>query len=335
MGWFDFNGNPITITYDFNGNPLDDKLRLVVFADSHGQFQWLGNVVDTIKASNNWNSTFLINLGDDTLNLNYESVQNQTNYALEPMKVQLDKIYSDRQIRLLGNHDVFWEDENGTIHLTNPHFPENHWIIDKFYPNPECTPLYGNDVAKVEGDVKFVSMSAWDNDGSLGGYSAYGINAEHMDALINELSKKDGNDIIILSHVPIFTMYDSKRIPATDGNTDHAEEWSADSIAKSSCRFDEMLKARNEHTYGTITDSYGNVHSYDFSDCDGRILFCIAGHEHRDMYGYRYGILQIIFDSVHYDQFPYFEVDWSDEYVHIKKVCTKDGSGYDFSLPIN
>ena len=149
------------------------------------------------------------------------------------------------------------------------------------------------------------------------------------------MEKNDGLDIVILSHVPVFRTYDSKRIPQTDGNVDSEYEWTADPIAKTSCTFDDMLKARNDQTSGTITDSYGNIHNYDFSSCTGKILCCLSGHEHADYYGYRYGILQYIFDSAHYDKKPYYfgSIDKYGGKLKLRKVCNDD-TVYSYNVPL-
>ena len=57
-----------------------------------------------------------------------------------------------------------------------------------------------------------------------------------------------------------------------------------------------MLKDRKNKRSGTITDSDGVEHNYDFSKCESDLLCCLHGHTHEELYIQDEGLLAYAFD---------------------------------------
>lgn len=308
-----------------NRKALSYPNPMMILADQHTSVTADTKTFLWVSAFADWSKMLFVNLGDDLLNVTKAQSDSQLIPQLDAYAQATKSIPAERHLHLLGNHDVWWQDANGATYMADP--ADNPWILEKYYPNAGCQQLYGGDIVYKDdaNRVKYVSISGWESLG-LGGYSHYSISGNHLSAIIDELSKTDGYDIVILSHVPIFRQYDSKRKPATDGYADRESSWADDSVVyPSENHFDELLKARNDRTAGTVEDSLGNQHPYDFRNCGGKILCCLAGHTHSDLYGYRNGILQVTFDSMHYDKNPVFfcAVDKSTNLLRCWKVDTE------------
>ena len=73
---------------------------------------------------------------------------------------------------------------------------------------------------------------------------------------------------------------------------------------------DQMLIDRKNKASGTVKDSYGNVHSYDFANCNSDLICCFAGHEHCDKYMWQNGNIPVyIFDAYYVDNHPIYLVN--------------------------
>lgn len=260
---------------------------------------------------------------------------------LDNLDAAIDPMPKDRFIKLMGNHDVWWRDSSNVEYGADPSVSVNRWYEEKYFPNASSTHLYANNVVFYDhaNRVKYISITGWDFDTALGGDSHYVIRGEHLDAIIEELEKTDGYDIVLLSHIALFKEYDSKFTPATDGNQLTENTINVGCVVfKNDMFLDDMLRDRNLHVAGTVSDSYKVSHQYDFSRTTGRILCCFAGHEHRDWYGYRHGILQMIFDDVN-GQNPtnhalhFGLIDRNEEKVQVWKVSDNPIHVYHYEVP--
>lgn len=72
----------------------------------------------------------------------------------------------------------------------------------------------------------------------------------------------------------------------------------------------QMLIDRKNKASGTVRDSYGNVHSYDFTNCTSDLICCFAGHEHCDKYMWQNDNIPVyLFDAYAYDKHPIYFVN--------------------------
>lgn len=230
----------------------------------------------------------------------------------------LARIPANKQINIWGNHDLWnFTDESGeqyvtdwdTFHFDNSDYGDVSYEYDK----------KGNEYHIDEAhNVKYVCIAGWELDKAKGGHSHYCITSDSMESIIDMLEGTDGNDIVILSHCCVAgegeignrynlgindddTFRDPPTVTVGGRITDRVADVS----------LVQMLVDRKNHTSGTITDSYGNSHSYDFSNTTGDVLCCFNGHGHWDAYGYTAtgGIPVIMFDAYAYGKNPFYFIN--------------------------
>lgn len=252
-----------------------------------------------------WNEvSACLGLGDVDMN-NYQLMWNVLRYV--PTK---------KQINLWGNHDL-WRNyqtvDNQFVIDWDTNYFDNSAYGDLSYAYSKKGIEYHIDNAHR---VKYVVISGWEIDKAKGGYSYYNISSQTMEDVIDMLERTDGYDIVILTHCAPFshssvynyietgdTLYNTPVKASSDGTL-------TDTVI-TNVTLDSMLSARNAKTNGTITDSYGNVHSYDFRNCTGKILCCLCGHGHSDKFGYSVdgGILSIMYDAFAYGTSPFYMIN--------------------------
>ena len=99
----------------------------------------------------------------------------------------------------------------------------------------------------------------------------------------------------------------------------------------------QVLIDRQNKISGTVRDSYGVSHSYDFTGCTSDILCSFAGHEHCDKYMWQNENIPVyLFDAYAYDNHPvYFvNVDRTNRRLNIWKI---DDSPmvYNYQIPLD
>ena len=97
----------------------------------------------------------------------------------------------------------------------------------------------------------------------------------------------------------------------------------------------QMLIDRKNKRSGTVKDSYGNVHAYDFTGCTSDLICSFAGHEHCDKYMWQNGNIPVyLFDALAYDNRPFYfvSVDRARERLNIWKVDNVP-TVYNFQIP--
>lgn len=325
-------------------------IPLVVHTDQHNclttsntgtvnLFKYLGKAVKWSEVS------VMAGLGDvDLAKANYPQMNTVLNYAVNRTK----------QINLWGNHDL-WQNYT-TV--------DGQYVVDfdTTYTNfgnetyGDVSHAYNHKGIEYHIDrthnVKYVCLAGWEIDSSLGGYSHYVIGQQSMAGIIDMLEAEDGYDIVLLSHCN----------PWGEDTRGMSSCWQMSDNGSSSSLSDElydtpvstsglgngvvhpaettlapMLTARNSYGSGTIQDSYGNAHSYDFTNCTGKILCGFHGHQHNDGYGWSTAdVLQVVLDAYAYQHHPFYfiNVDRTAETITIWKVCN-DGYYDSYTVPFH
>ena len=173
-----------------------------------------------------------------------------------------------KRIEIFGNHDCM-----KIINSALTYIPQAPNYLNPYFKNVMAKRTSNNGGWFVTYDdyfnVKYVVYSGYDYTVS----PEYGVSTKQYDFLIEELSKNDGYDVILLGH--------------TDA------EIYRESTGK-------LAKARSEKTAGTFTDTLGVSHAYDFTACENNLLVCLHGHNHNDDYNYTNTALSQGFDN-YYD----------------------------------
>lgn len=310
---------------------------MVGHADQHGRltagnalFRYLSKAVPWADAS------ACIGLGDTA---NYSVT------AFQAMASCLSSIPKNRQINIWGNHDTWYGSVNDNIlgaeHLT----ALNTYFDNSAYPGNHKYNDYGIEYMVDEARrIKYVVIGGWEYDHTLGGYSHYNIGSESMDAIVDMLSQVDGYDIILLSHVQPFSgqvASDWLHPPVEDGDNQGGGAGMSVGVgtvvSAAETSLNQMLIDRKNKASGTVKDSYGGVHAYDFTGCNSDLLCCFAGHEHCDKYMWQNGNVPVyLFDAYAYDNHPiYFvNVDRSNRRLNIWKIDDAP-TVYNYQIPFD
>lgn len=311
-------------------------IPLVVHTDQHGEFLASNagtvNLFKYLGKAVKWNEvSAMVGLGDvDLPKAIYPQMNTVLNYATDRTK----------QINLWGNHDL-WQWYT-TV--------DGQYVIDfdgsyTYFGNEnygDASYAYNHKGIEYHIDrthnVKYVCLAGWEIDSSIGGYSHYVIGQQSMDGIIDMLEQDDGYDIVLLSHCNPWgegalgmsscwqmsdggsasgtsdVLYNSPVITSGLGNG---------VVHPAETTLAPMLTARNNNGSGTIKDSYGNTHTYDFTNVRGKILCGLHGHLHADAYGWSVAdVIQVVLDAYAYQHCPFYfvNIDRTNETVTMWKV---------------
>lgn len=171
--------------------------------------------------------------------------------------------YCKNIVQVPGNHDC--GGSSGTPYKFGE--ASKFWLTNLPYRQAKTKALC-KDVYDHHHNVKLVCVDPYREGTTM--YGAY-FSTEVVNWLINTLSEDDGFDIICVCHENSFTNY-TKR----NGSTGTVEN---------NCSIlHNLLAARKAKTSGTITDSQGVSHSYNFTGCTTKMLCKLAGHLHDEKY---------------------------------------------------
>lgn len=264
---------------EIDGN--NNRIPMIISTDQHGAitsdsevYKYINNLVDWNKISK------IINLGD-TVNLVFNPLE------LNNYREATSCLPEDKRIEIIGNHDRFF--------VINDNFIEKNYFSN-------ASAVYSEDgKAFVVKDNKFnVRYLIVDTKCFPYTYSNGRLSCEQANFIIDELSKEDESDIVLLSHVYLF----NDRIIARDGSIFTGSEYfigseNKDTEIKQS--FIDMLAARKNKSTGILIDSEGFSHSYDFSNCKGNFLLTLHGHHHSEGYETKDDITEFLFQSMIFD----------------------------------
>lgn len=295
---------------------------IIIHTDQHDRLTVNDTLFPYLAKAVSWNEiSACIGLGD---------ASNYSVTAFQNMETCLSVIPKNKQINIWGNHDTWYGSVNDNIlqeeHLTtlNTYFDNSNYNGNHKYND------YGIEYMIDEArKIKFVVIGGWEYDHDLGGYSHYVIGSDSMDYIIEMLSQNDGYDIVILSHVQPFrnqTASSWTHPPVEDGESQGGGggmSVGVGVVVVTETQLDKMLIDRQNRASGTVKDSYGNEHPYNFTGCTTDILCCFSGHEHCDKYMWQNENIPVyLFDAYAYDNHPFYfvNVDRTKERLNVWKV---------------
>ena len=285
----------------------DDVVPLMLSTDQHSRlkastkptFDYLGLAVKWSEVS------AMLALGDVCGNLyNLKDLNN--------MLSALEEIPADKKICLQGNHDN-WLTTNDPIDDTTFTEQQENFFNNSAYNGHS---KYGNRGMEVmidaEHKIKYLCIQCFYFTG--GKNYTYSIPEGAMTWVLQQMSTVDNYDIVILSHIQPLGSSRTWYYPAVDGNeassTTKTRNFSGVAPYGSTGLLQGLAHARKNKLSGTITDSDGVTHSYDFSNCTSDLLCWLCGHAHTDSYSYDVGDVPVlIFDAYTYANYPIYMVN--------------------------
>lgn len=293
----------------------DDVIPQIIHTDQHGRLTANNALFPYLGLAINWDEvSACIGLGDVT---GYNVA------AFQAMLTCLDDIPASKQINIWGNHDTWGGSREINGHYV-PTAEEYRDVLSYYFDNSAYNGNiryndYGiESMIDSKNHIKYIVIGGWEYDSNLGGYSHYVIGTDSMDYIIQMLHNTDGNDIVILSHLQLFAQnkgHDTWVVPYEDacggaGLTKDGTGVPGTVVDSHDCIIDQLLIDRKNKSAGTVRDSYGISHNYDFSDCTGDLICCFAGHEHCNWYNHQNGnIPVVIYDAYAYDTHPFYFVN--------------------------
>lgn len=230
---------------------LKNTIAFIIDTDQHGR------VLQRLRYIQNIDNIgmYKINLGDTVTD--YYNTR-ELNTALE----QLNNI--NNYIAVVGNHDA----------ITKGSENANNDDLKNYFKSTYITDVENHkvDYYAIDDKVKILVLCPYYmlEDGTRNGVE---IKTDQMTWLINQL-KTSEKDIIILNHQQF-----------TDNNIhrdNSLQDWfDAPQVLKD---IRTMLESYNEHKNGSITDSEGITHNYDFTNKTNKILVTLHGHSHEELY---------------------------------------------------
>ena len=286
-----------------------NRIPIIVHTDQHGRIGAKNPVMKLIGDITNWYEiSRCINLGD-TVADRFGATVLQT--YLDAAK---DCIPLSRRLDVYGIHDVWDADEN------------QKYTVDQKRLSPYFKNIYarrhGNNgyftVVDDYYNVKYLVINNMEYPET--NYSTRRITTAQANFIVEELSKKDGYDILLLSHIPLVA--DNTMTSRDTSYQAYTETFLSDAAANAS--FLAMIAARKTKTSGTFTDSEGVEHAYDFSGCNSELLMSLHGHTHFEAYKSLIGsITEFAFDWFDGNTFYFAYIDRNTK----KFKCWKNESG--------
>jgi hypothetical protein len=296
------------------------KIPLIITTDQHartnsGIFNMLGKTLSLHDVSK------ICNLGDTV------SVEWFDEDTAKPLVscAQLEKWYESikaipfsKRLDVYGNHDTWYGNYDDEGNAIGTRYPANQSHLDQYFRNIYARRTNNNGWFVIRDDyfnIKYVVISGFEYSGGV----AFRIGTRQMKFIIDEFSKDDGYDIVVVSHVPLYYEVSTNSYPT--GMT--PEDVTDTSIMRvSGIDTDTLFTARKDKTSGTVTDSEGVEHSFDFSGCTTDILCGLHGHTHDDAYNYTGGdgLLSEAFDWFDNSTIHFVLVDRINRQLNIWKV---------------
>lgn len=343
--WYDIYGNTLSALYDIGGNMISSNVvpgndyesaiisardvweseykadssivPLIIHTDQHqnlnaankAAFDFLANAVDMSKLS------AFVGLGD-VCGAVY------TERTLNDMVSCLSAIPKVKQINIAGNHDVWATKTEGSeyaysiIDETTMAKLHSEYMNNTDYGENHQYDTHGNEyLIDAERGVKYCVFAPWYYDDTetevRQPYHKHRLTSNVAEYMISMLSAIDSYDIVILSHIQPYRENHDWYYPAVDGNEVKTvtKAHTGTACLGYDVALEQLISDRKAKRSGTLTDSHGGVHPYDFTKCTSGILCCLSGHDHVDKYTTVGGVPAVVFDAYRYDLNPLYMVN--------------------------
>jgi hypothetical protein len=320
---------------EYGGDPR--KIPLIITTDQHGRtnagiFNMLGKTLSLHDVSK------ICNLGDTCA---VEWVDADADHpllscsALENWCESIKAIPFSKRLDVYGNHDAWYYDgysvEGNTV---GTRYPATMHHLDQYFRNIYARRNNNHGWGAIRDDyfnVKYLIVTGFE---FKNGTSASRISTAQMKNIIAELSMDDGYDIVIMSHMPLHYQVSSATYP-TGMNP---EDTTTTGITRfSGVDTDTLFNARKNKTSGTITDSDGVEHSFDFSSCTTEILCGLNGHMHLDAYNHigGYGLANMTFDWFDGNTVHFVLIDRKNRQINVWKMEGTALSYTNYQVPMD
>ena len=233
----------------------NDAIPFFIQTDLHGRSndpaRWLNNKDQRVKN---------LNLGDNVVD--YFSESAGETYRNSALPVQ-------NLITVFGNHEAYTlSAEDATEYGLKYYYTDTTTAGKRMVNGRNFFVSYDDDY-----NVKYVAVCPYytNSDGTRDGAK---IRTDQMQWLLKELNADDGYDVVLLMHQLWTDTYIHR-----DGT---AQDWQDAPVILEDMW--TVLKDRKNKRSGTITDSSGVTHNYDFSDCKTKLLCSLHGHAHEELY---------------------------------------------------
>jgi hypothetical protein len=193
-------------------------------------------------------------------NINLGDIMYDKFYLADGEKYRKETKCIQNHITVYGNHEAsmgyLMDGDFVNDYLLTHYFVDTTTAGKKMVNNRGFFVSYDDDFA-----VKYVVVSPYymNEDGTRDGVE---IRSDQMEWLLKELSANDGYDIVILMHQLWTDTYIHR-----DGTVQNWQD--APPVLENTWK---VLKDRRNKRSGTITDSEGVSHSYDFTDCESILV---------------------------------------------------------------
>lgn len=290
-----------------------NKIPMIVSTDQHGAITADSEIYRYINSIVDWNNiSKILNLGD--------TVRNEFNIGeLFSSRWATRCLPKNKRVEVIGNHDR----------------ARIHWgkLVDfLFFPTPHAVRSKSRDTFVVKDENFNIRYLAVDPKQYPWNYTCGYLGTSMADFIIDELSKDDSSDIVLISHPYLF----KDAVIRRDGSVFTGSEFFIGSDTEYTDvkqSFVDMLAARKNKTSGVLIDCDGVEHPYDFSKCESDFLMALHGHHHTEGYETRDGITEFMFQSFTLDNEENTEPDcfyfaYIDTQAKTFK-CWKNVAGYD------
>ena len=233
----------------------NDAIPFFIQTDLHGRSndpaRWLNNKDQRVKN---------LNLGDNVVD--YFSESAGETYRNSALPVQ-------NLITVFGNHEAYTlSAEDATEYGLKYYYTDTTTAGKRMVNGRNFFVSYDDDY-----NVKYVAVCPYytNSDGTRDGAK---IRTDQMQWLLKELNADDGYDVVLLMHqlwTDTYIHRDGTVQSWQDAPVILEDMWS-------------VLKDRRNKRSGTITDSSGVAHTYDFSSVKTKLLCSFHGHTHEELY---------------------------------------------------
>lgn len=257
----------------YNGNRK--RIPIIVVTDIHGKWSMTEPMLKYLADIVPWNNVSkFLNLGDCVFNY-IQPYENGIESTYGSMRNALSNIPNNKLINILGNHDTV--KNSGQAWIDDSQKP----ILDLYFGASDAK--YFNStisdfvVYDDKYNIKYVALGGWNTSRTQ---HIYSNTFEQIESVIKELEKDDGYDIILISHCPLAIEKNKSNViqayaPSYIFDTYNWGIWELNANLAI-----ELWNGLYEKKSGTVLDSDGTSHNFNFENKKGNLLCGIHGHTH-------------------------------------------------------